>query len=34
VQHPAIDFDALAEAELAVMEQQGVQMVLSTEPIR
>jgi nicotinamidase/pyrazinamidase len=34
VQHPTIDFDALAEAELAVMEQQGVQMVLSTEPIR
>lgn len=33
VQHPTIDFDALAEAELAVMEQQGVQMVLSTEPI-
>lgn len=34
VQHPTIDFDALAEAELAMMEQQGVQMVLSTDPIR
>jgi len=33
VKHPTIDFDALAEAELAQMEQQGVQMVLSTEPI-
>jgi len=34
VQHPAIDFDALAEAELATMQQQGVQMVLSTDPIQ
>ena len=34
VQHPVIDFDALAEDELATMEQQGVQMVLSTDPIR
>jgi nicotinamidase/pyrazinamidase len=34
VQHPAIDFDALAEAELAAMQQQGIQMVLSTSPIR
>ena len=33
VQHPTIDFDALANAELATMEQQGVQMVLSSEPI-
>src|SRR5947208_2999204 len=33
VQHPAIDFDALADAELAAMKQQGVQMVLSSEPI-
>jgi len=29
-----IDFDALAEDELAAMERQGVQMVLSTDPIR
>ncbi|HYL44010.1 MAG TPA: hypothetical protein VEU97_11540, partial [Ktedonobacteraceae bacterium] len=34
VQHPAIDFDALANAELAAMERQGVQMVLSTDPLR
>ena len=34
VQHPVIDFDALAEAELATMEQQGVKMVLSTDPVR
>ena len=33
VQHPAIDFDALAEAELRDMERQGVQVVLSSEPI-
>jgi nicotinamidase-related amidase len=33
VQHPAIDFDALAEAELSDMERQGVQVVLSSEPI-
>ncbi len=33
VRHPAIDFDALADAELAEMEQQGVQVVLSTDPI-
>ncbi len=33
VQHPAIDFDALAEAELAAMARQGVQLVLSTDPI-
>jgi nicotinamidase/pyrazinamidase len=31
VKHPSIDFDALAEAELAQMEQQGVQVVLSTD---
>lgn len=30
VQHPAVDFDALAEAELAQMERQGAQMALST----
>ena len=29
----APEFDALANAELATMEQQGVQMVLSSEPI-
>lgn len=34
VQHPAIDFDALANTELAAMERQGVQMVLSTDPLR
>ncbi len=34
VQHPAIDFDALAEAELAIMKQQGVHIVSSTEPMR
>jgi nicotinamidase-related amidase len=33
VQHPTIDFDALAESELARMEHQGVQLVLSTDPI-
>ena len=33
VKHPTIDFDALAETELAAMERQGVQMVLSTDPI-
>ncbi len=33
VQHPAVDFNALAETELATMEQQGIQMVLSTDPI-
>lgn len=34
VQHPAIDFDALAEAELTAMQRQGVQVVLSTDAIR
>jgi nicotinamidase/pyrazinamidase len=34
VQHPAIDFDALAEAELAAMKQQGVHIISSTEPMR
>ena len=34
VQHPVIDFDALAEVELAAMARQGVQMALSTDPIR
>jgi nicotinamidase-related amidase len=33
VQHPSIDFDALAEAELVEMERRGVQMVLSTDPV-
>lgn len=33
VQHPAIDFDALTEVELTAMEQQGVQIVLSTNPL-
>lgn len=33
VQHPVIDFDAMAEAELKKMEQQGVRMVRSTEPV-
>ena len=31
VQHPLIDFDALAEQELAKMQEQGVHIVLSTE---
>jgi nicotinamidase/pyrazinamidase len=34
VQHPAIDFDALAEEELVTMERLGVQMAVSTDPIR
>jgi nicotinamidase-related amidase len=34
VQHPAIDFDALAEEELANMQRLGVQMVMSTDPLR
>lgn len=34
VQHPALDFDALAEAELATMKQQGVHIVSSTQPMR
>ncbi len=33
VQHPTIDFDALAEAELAAMERQGDQIVLSTDQL-
>ena len=33
VQHPTIDFDALAEIELSKMEQQGVHLVLSTDPV-
>jgi nicotinamidase/pyrazinamidase len=33
VQHPVIDFDALAEVELAAMARQGVQMALSTDSI-
>ncbi len=33
VKHPLIDFEALTEIELAGMEQLGVQMVLSTDPI-
>jgi len=33
VQHPAIDFDTLAEAELREMQRQGVQVVFSSEPI-
>lgn len=34
VQHPIIDFDALAEAELADMKKRGAQLVLSSDPIR
>ncbi len=34
VQHPTINFDALADDELTAMQRQGVQMVLSTDPIR
>src|SRR5579885_2371312 len=33
VQHPAIDFDALAEQELALMQQQGAQLVSSRETL-
>jgi nicotinamidase/pyrazinamidase len=33
VQHPLIDFDALAEAELTTMKQKGVQVAQSTEQI-
>jgi nicotinamidase-related amidase len=33
VQHPVVDFDALAEAELAAMARQGVRMALSTDLI-
>lgn len=33
VQHPTIDFDTLANSELAAMEQQGAHMVLSSMPI-
>ena len=33
VQHPTVDFDALANAELTAMEQQGVQLVLSTNTL-
>jgi nicotinamidase-related amidase len=33
VQHPEIDFDAMAEAELKRFEAQGMRMVRSTEPI-
>lgn len=33
VKHSNIDFDAQAEAELAIMEQKGIQMVLSTDQI-
>lgn len=33
VQHPVIDFDALAEQELANMQRQGVQLVSSTDPV-
>lgn len=33
VRHPTIDFDALAETELAKMQKQGVHLVLSTDPI-
>ncbi len=33
VQHPTVDFDAIAEAELARMEQQGVQVVLTTTAV-
>lgn len=33
VQHPAVDFDALAEAEYAQMEKLGVQLVTTADPI-
>jgi hypothetical protein len=31
VQHPVIDFDALAEEELAKMRERGVNVVMSTD---
>lgn len=34
VQHPAVDFDALAEQELSLMQQQGVQIVSSNDVVR
>lgn len=34
VQHPAIDFETLARAELAEMEKRGVVMVASTDPLK
>lgn len=34
VQHPQINFEAIAMAKLREMEQQGVRLVLSTDPIR
>jgi nicotinamidase/pyrazinamidase len=33
VQHPAIDFDAIANAELTEMSKQGMRLVKSTDPI-
>lgn len=33
VQHPAIDFDALAEQELALLQERGVRMVRSVNPL-
>ena len=33
VEHPTIDFDALAEEELAALKQMGVNLVLSTDPV-
>jgi len=33
VRHPTVDFDALAEEELAAMKQMGVNLVLSTDPV-
>src|SRR5258708_32767879 len=33
VKHPTVDFDAMAEEELAVMKQKGINLVLSTDPV-
>jgi nicotinamidase/pyrazinamidase len=33
VKHPSVDFDALAEEDLAVMKQKGINLVLSTDPV-
>jgi nicotinamidase-related amidase len=33
VRHPTVDFDALAEEELAAMKKMGVNLVLSTDPV-
>lgn len=34
VQHPLVDFDAMAETELAQLEQAGMHLIMSTETVR